>query len=67
MQLLTLFRMGFFGATHGLAGGWGGGKKASLPKICYTYPTVMKLGTDIPYLKKIRKIYQSRDTALEFC
>ena len=27
----------------------GGGKKAPLPKICYTYPTMMKLGTVIPY------------------
>ena len=34
-------------------GGWT--KKASLPKICHTYPTMMKLGTVIPYLKKIQK------------
>ena len=51
----------------GLFGGcWqmeeGGDKKASLPKICRTYLTTMKLGTVIPYLK----IYDSRDTALEF-
>ena len=32
---LTLFRIGFFGAAHG----WGGSKKATLPKICHTYPT----------------------------
>ena len=32
-----------------------GGKKVPLPKICYTYPTKMKLGTVIPYLKKIQK------------
>ena len=32
----------------------GEGKKASLPKICHTYPTMMKLGTVIPYLKKIQ-------------
>ena len=37
--LLTLFRMDLFGALHG----WGG-KKAPLPKICHTYPTIMKLG-----------------------
>ena len=55
--------MGFFGAAHG----WGGGKNASLPKICHTYPTVMKLGTVLPYPKKIQKIYESRDTPLEFC
>ena len=34
-------------------GGGGGGKKAPLPKICHTYPTMMKLGTVTPYLKKI--------------
>ena len=43
-----------------------GGKKTSLPKICYKYPTMMKLGTVIPYLKKIQKTYKSRDTAYEF-
>ena len=61
-MFLTLFRMGFFGAAHG----WGG-QKGPLPKICYTYPTMMKLGTVIPYPKKIQKIYESRDTPLEFC
>ena len=52
--------MGFFGAAHG----WGGrrGKMAPLPKICHTYPTVMKRGTVIPYLKKIQKTYESRET-----
>ena len=59
---LTLFRMGFFGVAHG----WGG-KKASLLVICHTYPKMMKLGTIIPYPKKIQKIYESRDTPLEFC
>ena len=38
-----------------------------LPKIYRTYPTRMKLGTVIPYLKKIKKINESRDTAPEFC
>ena len=38
---LTLFRMGFFGAAHG----WRGGKKAPIPKICQTYPTLMKIGS----------------------
>ena len=34
--------MGIFGAAHG----WGGvGKKAPLPKICHTYPRMMKLDT----------------------
>ena len=45
--------MGFFGSAHG---GGGGGKKAPLPKICHTCPTMMKLGKVIPYLKKIQKI-----------
>ena len=38
-----------------------------LPKIRFTYPTMMKLGTVIPYLRKIQKMYKSRDTSLEFC
>ena len=45
--------MGIFGAAHG----WGGVKS-------YTHPTMMKLGTVIPYLKKIQKICESRDTPL---
>ena len=43
-KILTLFRMGFFGATQG----------------CHTYPTIMKLSTIILYLKKTQKIYGSR-------
>ena len=61
LSALTLFRMSFFGAAHG----WGGGK-ALLLKICHTYPTMMKLSTVTPYLKKIEKLYESRDTPLEF-
>ena len=53
-----------FGAAHGW-GGWG--QKCPLPKICHTYPTIMKLGTVIPYPKEIQKIYESLDTPLEFC
>ena len=60
---LTLFRMGFFGAAHGW---WGGGKKARSLKICHTYPTIVKPGIVIPYLKKIQKVYESRDTPLRF-
>ena len=41
--------MGFFGAAHG----WGRGKK--LPQICQAHPTMMKLGTVIPYLKRSKK------------
>ena len=57
--------MGFFGAAHG----WGGGgqKAPPFPKICHTYPTMMKLDTIIPYTKKIQKIYESRDAPVEFC
>ena len=32
---------------------------APLPKICHLYPTMMKLGTVKPYLKKIQKIYMN--------
>ena len=45
--------MGYFGAAHGLGGG--GAKKAPLPKITINI-----------YLKEIQKIYESRDTPLEF-
>ena len=38
-----------------------GAKRSLLPIICHTYPAMMKLGTVIPYLKKIQKIYESRD------
>ena len=63
-KTLTLFRMGFFRAAHE----WRGVKKAPpLPKICQTYPTMMKLGTVIPYPKKIQNIYESRYTLLKFC
>ena len=59
--MLNLFRMGFFGAAYG----WGGGaKRPPLPKICCTYPTMMKLVTVIPYLKEIQKLYGSRETPL---
>ena len=49
--MLTLFRMDFFRAAEE----WGGGKKAPLPKICHTYPTMIKRGTVIPYLRKMQK------------
>ena len=37
-----------------------------VPKICHTYPTMMKLGTAIPFPKKIQDLYELRDTLLEF-
>ena len=52
--------MGFFGAAHGL----GEAKKPPPPKICRTYPTMLKLGTIIPSLNKIQKIYESREIML---
>ena len=58
--------MGFFGGAHGWGRG-GGIKKTPLPKTFHTYPTIMKLGTYIPYPKKSQKIYESRDTLLELC
>ena len=47
--------------------GGGRAKRPPFPKICRTHPAVMKLGTVIPYLKKIQKIYESRDTSPDFC
>ena len=54
--------MGCFEAPHG--SGWWAAKRSSLPKICHTYPTMMKLGSVIPYLKNFQKLYESRDTPL---
>ena len=48
-------------------GGRVGIKRPPLPKICDTYLAIMKLGTVIPYLRRIQKIYESRDTPPEFC
>ena len=45
----------------------GGQKTPPLPKISHTYPTMMKLDTVTPYLKNILKVYESRDTHVEFC
>ena len=44
-----------------------GAKSPPLPKISQTNPTMMKLGTIIPYLKKIQNIYESRETSPRFC
>ena len=61
-KALTLLNMDVVGASHR----WAQGKKVFLPKICHTYPEVMKLGTVIPSLDKIKKIYESCDTHLDF-
>ena len=63
---LTLFRLDILGTAHGWWGE-GGVKRYTLPKICHTYPTMMKLGNIIPYLKKIKKICKSHETLPEFC
>ena len=50
-KILTLFRMGIFGASNG----WEGGKNPPLSNICHTYPKMTKHGTVIPDLKMIKK------------
>ena len=62
LNSLILFRTGSLGVAHRC-----GDKKVPFPKICHTYPAMMKLGTVIPYLMKIQKIYESRDAHVEFC
>ena len=52
VTILTLFRMGLFGAAHGYKRST---KKASLPNFCHTYSTMMKLGTVIHYLNMTPK------------
>ena len=49
----------------GLLTDMGGGGRQKAPKICDIYPTMMKLGSVIPYLKNIQQLYESRDTPLE--
>ena len=61
---LTLFRMGLFKALMDRRGSKKPPNPLTLLK-CHIYPTMMKLGTIIPYLKKIKKVYKSRDTLLE--
>ena len=39
-------------------------QKGFLPKSCHTYLKMMKLATVIPYLKKITKINELRETNL---
>ena len=57
-KYLTLFRMGLFKAEGPFlceGGGGVGAESLPFPKICKTYPKMMKLGTVTPYLKKIQK------------
>ena len=55
-RYLTLFRMGLFGGCSRMGG------STSLKSV--THPTLMKLGTTIPYIRKIQKIHKSRETTL---
>ena len=50
-------------AFLGLLTDGGDQRRHSLPKIYHTYPTMMKLGTVIPYPKKIQKMYESLETS----
>ena len=45
----------------------GGAKRLPTLKSVTYFPSMMTLGTVTIYLKKIKKIYKSRDTRLEFC
>ena len=60
---LTVFRMGYFQGCSQIGRR---GRETNLTKICYTYPTMMKLGTVKPYIKKIQKIFKSCDIHLKF-
>ena len=51
--LQALFSMDFFGAAHVC----GKSPPPLLPKISHVYPALMRLGTVIPYPKKIWKIH----------
>ena len=37
----------------------GGGGRISFSEICHTYPTIIKLGIVIPYLKKIQNMHKT--------
>ena len=64
--------MCLFGGAHGcgeVGGGEGRGQEEerfALLKKYRTYPAITNVGTIIPFLKKIQKIYESRDIPLSF-
>ena len=58
--------MGFFGAAHGIEDGGGGAKRPPLVKNCHTCPTMMKLGTVIPYQKRSTKNMNHVTLPLDF-
>ena len=41
-------------------------QKVPFHKVCHSYPPLIKLGTVIPYIKKIQKTYRSRETLSYF-
>ena len=44
------------------------GGRETLPKVCHTHPTMMKVDLlIIPYPKKIQKLYEARNTTIEVC
>ena len=57
-------QMGFWGAAHKCVCG-GRGQKSPFPKICHTYPTMMKLGTVIPFHRKLANFVKSRNTDID--
>ena len=68
-RLMSIADYGFNPIQDGFFRGcsrMGLGFLAPLPKIRHTYPTTIKVGTVIPYLRKIQKMYESCDTSLEF-
>ena len=58
--------MRFFWEAYDMGEKGGRQKYPPSPKSV-THRTMKKLGTVLPYLKKIQKIHKSRDTPLEFC
>ena len=54
-EILTLFRMDLSGAAHGSGGG------------ARSIPPMIRLTTVKIYVKNVQKMYESRDTPLEFC
>ena len=60
---LTTLRMDFFVTAHAFS--WN--KGSPVPKICYIYSTMMKLGILVPYLKKAQKICKSPEKSLKSC
>ena len=55
LSQITLFRVGLFGGCSWMGGGRMQKDPPHLLKICYTYPTMKKLGTVMLYLRKIQK------------